>query len=108
MSSLGIDHTPGPWVVNGQAIETNYGSGDMIIAHVYDPDDNGPDEWTANARLIASAPDLAALLTTTTRERDALLAACENASASWQADIVPIWMHEIRYALALVKAARDE
>lgn len=47
-------HTPGPWSINGNAIETD----DMAIAHIYDPDENGPDEYAANARLIAAAPEL--------------------------------------------------
>lgn len=49
-------HTAGPWTVNGNAIESE----DMILAHIYDPDDNGPDEWQANAQLIAAAPELLA------------------------------------------------
>lgn len=49
-------HTPGPWTINGSAIETD----NTIIAHIYDPDENGPDEFAANAHLIAAAPDLLA------------------------------------------------
>lgn len=48
------EHTSGPWNVNGSAIEAD----DVTIAHVYDPDENGPDEYAANASLMAAAPEL--------------------------------------------------
>jgi hypothetical protein len=51
-------HTPEPWVVNGSAIETDYASDNVAIAHIYDTDENGPNEYVANAKLIAAAPDL--------------------------------------------------
>ena len=57
-------HTPGPWRVQGTRIE--YGpfvAGDgFVVAKVFrDPSETGtPNEWEANARLIAAAPDLLA------------------------------------------------
>lgn len=52
-------HTQGPWVVNGQAIETDE-KWSTLIAHAYDERDNGPAEpmASANARLIAAAPEM--------------------------------------------------
>ena len=54
-------HTPGPWVVNGAAIEQDQDRDAQVIAHVYDERD-GIDEWGSNARLIAAAPELLAAL----------------------------------------------
>jgi len=54
-------HTPGPWCVNGSAIEQVETPGRKLtwsLAHVAGPEDNGPQEWEANARLIAAAPDM--------------------------------------------------
>lgn len=65
---MSIEHTPGPWTVNGSAIEAD----DQVIAHIYDPDDNGPDEYAANAHLISTAPEL--------------LAACEAVAYFWGHD----------------------
>jgi hypothetical protein len=50
------EHTPGPWEVNGNAIE----GGNMHLASVIDERDIPIDatEVDANARLMAAAPDL--------------------------------------------------
>lgn len=55
-SATHIQHTPGPWMVNGTAIE----GGDMHLASVIDARDNPIDavEVEANARLMAAAPEL--------------------------------------------------
>ena len=54
-------HTPGPWVINAHAIESD-GPEAALIAHVYGPDENGPEEHEHNRRLIAAAPDLLAAI----------------------------------------------
>ena len=54
-------HTQGPWIItNGRCI---YGNGDFIKPFVASVEDDHNDaETTANARLIAAAPDLLAAL----------------------------------------------
>lgn len=64
-ATTATQHTPGPWTVNGTAIEGDY-KPIPIIAFVNDEDDevNGVNvaedtaggDWQANARLIAAAP----------------------------------------------------
>jgi hypothetical protein len=54
-------HTPAPWVIaHGRCI---YGSGDLVKPFVASvEDDHNDSETAANARLIAAAPDLLAVL----------------------------------------------
>ena len=49
---MSAQHTPGPWTTDGVLIKSPSG----LIAHVY------PDNGDANARLIAAAPELLAVL----------------------------------------------
>lgn len=54
------NHTPGPW----KALEYNELSGFVLvsdnaeIAHIHESNHSNPDTGKANARLIATAPDL--------------------------------------------------
>lgn len=50
------EHTPGPWEVNGRAIE-QVAKPSAVICYL---EDEQTDEWHANALLIAAAPDLVA------------------------------------------------
>lgn len=52
-------HTPGPWCVNGRAIEQDKARDASVIAYC---EDEHTDEWAANARLIAVAPRMLTLL----------------------------------------------
>lgn len=65
----GVKHTPGPWVQVGwgpYGIRAGYSQSSVgtSIAHV----SKGPAEFDANARLIASAPDLLKALELLTEE----------------------------------------
>jgi len=58
-----MKHTPGPWELNGSAIEVpdRFNAGmTAVIAHIYDERDVAldPDEIRANARLMVTAPEL--------------------------------------------------
>jgi hypothetical protein len=63
-------HTPGPWIIygdRGQIIGAD--DGKAAIAHIIEPSENHPPAWRrtpavcqANARLIAAAPELLALI----------------------------------------------
>lgn len=59
------DHTPGPWHTSsthsGAAYDIGAANG-ANIALVSGPKENGADEFKANARLIAAAPELLAAL----------------------------------------------
>lgn len=63
-------HTPGPWrVFAGTIIQADKNGEEIILCSVLEPSQFNPknfDETRANARLIASAPDLL-------RQRDELL-----------------------------------
>lgn len=50
-------HTPGPWVLNGRAVEEDKGRRARVVAYV---EEENNDDNEANARLIAAAPDLLA------------------------------------------------
>lgn len=52
-------HTPGPWKVEGDALDVRDAEGDNIVTVKYGDD---PERAEANARLIASAPQLLAAL----------------------------------------------
>lgn len=58
-------HTPGPWHTSsthrGAAVDIGAANG-ANVALVSGPAENGADEFKANARLIAAAPDLLAAL----------------------------------------------
>lgn len=57
-------HTPGPWKINGGCIDNDYNYGDAKferIAVVRSVNDQSPTD-TANARLIAAAPEMLMLL----------------------------------------------
>ncbi|MHB0785594.1 hypothetical protein [Bradyrhizobium sp. 5.13L] len=58
-------HTPGPWHAspthNGRAFDIGAANG-ANIALVSGPDENGAEEFEANARLIAAAPKMLAAL----------------------------------------------
>ena len=54
-----MKHTPGPWIVQGDTYVT---VNNLIIAHCKQDGHSSLDEAMANARLIASAPDLLATL----------------------------------------------
>ncbi len=58
-------HTPGPWHTSpthqGQAYDIGATNNDNV-ALVPGPSENGSDNFQANARLIAAAPDLLAAL----------------------------------------------
>ena len=57
------DHTPGPWHVCGDMIRSTVSNAAMrSVAKVYVSQMHGKPEAAANARLIASAPDLLAVL----------------------------------------------
>lgn len=52
-------HTPGPWELNSFAVEAPLDGGTEVVAHVYNDREAPPTgSARANARLIASAPDL--------------------------------------------------
>jgi hypothetical protein len=53
-----VEHTPGPWTVNGTAIE----SAEFPVAYVQDDRDVPVGDWKANARLIAAAPEMYAAI----------------------------------------------
>ena len=72
-------HTPGPWTVKpipndvfGEPVEFHVIAGDMYVALCCDLGPQG--QGYANARLIASAPELEA-------QRDELLAVCKMVAA---------------------------
>lgn len=46
-------HTPGPWMVNGHAIEQELGT--TVVAFMADRDN---DNWENDARLIRAAPEM--------------------------------------------------
>lgn len=48
-------HTHGPWITNGRAIEQDADDDALVVAYA---EDEQNDDWEANARLIAAAPDL--------------------------------------------------
>lgn len=58
-------HTPGPWFTNGQYSSNVYAdrAKRRHVAHATDPDDGShcTEVATANAHLIAAAPDLLAV-----------------------------------------------
>lgn len=58
-------HTPGPWHTStthsGAAVDIGAANGANVTL-VSGPTENGADEFRANARLIAAAPDLLAAL----------------------------------------------
>ena len=60
---MNAQHTPGPWIINGREIDGPADSG-VIVARL--PEwgilAESPDPASANARLIAAAPDLLAAL----------------------------------------------
>ena len=66
-------------------------AGGFIVAHVLMPIMSAPSEWTANAHLIAAAPE-------TARQRDDLLATLEMAS-----DLM--WSTEYNDSLNIIDAA---
>lgn len=54
-------HTPGPWRINGTAIEEDTDDRPVyVLASIYDSEENGEDfaDGLANACLIAAAPEL--------------------------------------------------
>jgi len=54
-----MKHTPGNWVVSGYNINTSHG--EICVAQVSNSSihfDDNPEEVSANAKLIASAPDM--------------------------------------------------
>lgn len=53
-------HTAGPWAIAGNYILSGCGSYHLAMITAIDKD--MADEWEANARLIASAPDFLAAL----------------------------------------------
>ena len=63
---MGIEHTPGPWVIdsdgdgkaNAIVTSTHLASLDDDICEVYGGNMDDADTRQANARLIASSPDL--------------------------------------------------
>jgi len=58
-----MKHTPPPWTVDSTHVHTSINSGDRHIAMVnYHPGLIDGDEHIANARLIAKAPEMYALL----------------------------------------------
>ena len=57
--------TPGPWKQarsEGYIIVDNGIRPSTVIAHAWSVDIHKPEEWKANARLIAAAPDMYAVL----------------------------------------------
>lgn len=68
-------HTPGPWEYAEEGYEPCVMAGDYYVAtaHAGMPgDDYGVGEAQANARLIAAAPDLLAVVRKTVRELEQL------------------------------------
>lgn len=63
-------HTPGPWELIGTAIE-HHQRGELATVIAYLEDEH-TDEWTANARLIAKAPEMVEAL------RDMVCKPCET------------------------------
>ncbi len=53
-------HTPGPWATDGG--DTVVAMGNQIVVTAPAPDGASREEMKANARLIAAAPDLLAVL----------------------------------------------
>ena len=54
-----MTYTPGPWHISSthSGKSWNVGARDCTnVCIVHGPEENGPDEYTANARLIAAAP----------------------------------------------------
>lgn len=49
-------HSPGPWTVDGNYILSK--CGDYHLAFLTNADDDQKEEWQANARLMAAAPEL--------------------------------------------------
>src|SRR3990167_7439721 len=60
-----MTYTPGPWHISStdSGKSWNVGARDCTnVCIVHGPEENGPDEYTANARLIAAAPAMAEVL----------------------------------------------
>ena len=52
--------TPGPWIVNSRAIEQDDAHRPISVVAYLEDENN--DDWAANARLIAAAPEMLATL----------------------------------------------
>lgn len=86
-----LKHTPGPWEIHTDDLEPFEGplitgAGRMPWIASIMPWVDAPDEWQANARLIARAPMLIAELATLRTQNAALVEACGAALAEMQAD----------------------
>ena len=78
MTKLNGKHTPGPWCFHGQHSEIHSAideNGNQVIADMNSDNDFTREVNAANARLIASAPDLLAAL-------DALVQRCVSLDRS--------------------------
>jgi len=84
-------HTPGPWYVDSCDDDLVFSANGLHIATVgneHQPDQSA-EEITANARLIAAAPDL--------------LAAAEKVIASWQSGDLAAAVRQLDAAIDLAK-----
>lgn len=106
-----MKHTPGPWRiedVESMQPYTEYDvyAGDHRVMHVHDIDDGAE----ANARLIASAPELLEALTETLRALEAHLdEACRDHGVSHRDLLCPCNQNEVvRARAAIAKATGKE
>ena len=67
---MNTKHTSGPWEVDGSSI--CQAQGDRRVAWLTIPEAGKKDEWQANSRLIAAAPDLLTHLVRTISQFNAL------------------------------------
>ncbi len=104
-----IKHTPGPWHVGGAKGLIIYGPDDRAVANatVFHSKHAGLEEWQANARLIAAAPDQnAALLHADGCFNAALAEGWIDALAEGDIDrIRDIWNRRLSAAFELIPAA---
>lgn len=80
---MNTKHTPGPWEKSGDKIMSK----DVCVCLLYKSYKHNEftpsiNEFTANADLIASAPETAAKLEEVTRERDEILSALNHITSN--------------------------
>jgi len=89
-------HTPGPWAVNdGQEVVADDGAGTRLLCRCHA---GHYEERSANARLIAAAPDLLAALKVALEYQGAVNEALPDGYAPPK--LVDAWMTEAEAAIA--------
>lgn len=104
-----MSHTPGPWAVHhyGDNEGDIHGSDGKLVCMLREGDTAPEDDWSADARLIAAAPDLLSVCQSIAGDLEALLDG-DDFSGMSDAELFGVMLRSLKAAIAKAEGVTME